>query len=680
MDAPVLTPSADASTSASAAVAPPSTDPLWWRSAVIYQVYIRSFADGNGDGTGDLAGVRSRLGYLRDLGVDAIWFTPWYASPLADGGYDVSDYRAIDPAFGDARRGRGAHRARRWRSASARSSTSCPTTSRSSTSGSGTALAAGPGSPERERFWFHPGKGPDGDEMPTHWVSNFQGETWTRTTNPDGTPGEWYLHLFTPAAARPQLEPPRRAARARGRAAVLVRPRRRRRAHRLGGAARQGPGAARGAREPGPGGAPEHRPRRACTTSTAAGARSPTRTRAPACSSARCGSPTPSASPHYLRPDEMHTAFNFDFMARPWDAAQLRDSIDDDARRARAGRRAGDLGAVQPRRHPAGHPVRPGGQLVRVREQAVRHPDRPRARHAPGAGRRPADRRTARLALRLPGRRARPARGRGPAGGRCARTRCTSAPNGVDPGRDGCRVPLPWSGTHPPFGFSRPTSSGARRAEPSAAPSRTRGCRSRATGRATRSRRRRHDPRSMLSLYRAALAHPPRRSPRSATARSTWLPSEPRRARLRPRRRLRERHQPRPTTPSPCPPHHEVLLASTELEAQSAAPPAPADSTAWLRTARAAADAPPSTPCPCTSSHHNERQDNEVTEARTLIAGSPRSASSRRSASCSAGGGSAQRQDRDPRRHLPARAPTPQPTTRSPRRRRSSRRPTPTST
>ena len=82
-------------------VVPPTTDPLWWRSAVIYQVYIRSFADGNGDGTGDLAGVRSRLEYLRDLGVDALWFTPWYPSPLADGGYDVSDYRAIHPAFGE---------------------------------------------------------------------------------------------------------------------------------------------------------------------------------------------------------------------------------------------------------------------------------------------------------------------------------------------------------------------------------------------------------------------------------------------------------------------------------------------------------------------------------------------------------------------------------------------------
>src|SRR5437764_12902034 len=72
----------------------------WWRSAGIYQVYVRSFADGNGDGIGDLAGVRARLPYLKDLGIDAIWFNPWYPSPMADGGYDVADYRDIDPMFG----------------------------------------------------------------------------------------------------------------------------------------------------------------------------------------------------------------------------------------------------------------------------------------------------------------------------------------------------------------------------------------------------------------------------------------------------------------------------------------------------------------------------------------------------------------------------------------------------
>ena len=76
----------------------PST--AWWRSAVVYQLYIRSFADGDGDGLGDIAGIRSHLGHLRDLGVDAVWINPWYPSPMADAGYDVADYRGIEPAFG----------------------------------------------------------------------------------------------------------------------------------------------------------------------------------------------------------------------------------------------------------------------------------------------------------------------------------------------------------------------------------------------------------------------------------------------------------------------------------------------------------------------------------------------------------------------------------------------------
>ena len=90
----------ETTTAAEQESAPPPEDGRWWRDAVVYQVYVRSFADANGDGVGDLAGVRERLQYLRDLGVDALWFNPWYPSPMADTGYDVADYRSIEPAFG----------------------------------------------------------------------------------------------------------------------------------------------------------------------------------------------------------------------------------------------------------------------------------------------------------------------------------------------------------------------------------------------------------------------------------------------------------------------------------------------------------------------------------------------------------------------------------------------------
>ena len=78
---------------------PPSSSE-WWRDAVIYEIYVRSFADGDDDGLGDLAGIRTRLPEVADLGVDAIWLTPFYPSPQADGGYDVADHRDVDPRFG----------------------------------------------------------------------------------------------------------------------------------------------------------------------------------------------------------------------------------------------------------------------------------------------------------------------------------------------------------------------------------------------------------------------------------------------------------------------------------------------------------------------------------------------------------------------------------------------------
>jgi alpha-glucosidase len=167
-------------------------DPEWWRSSVTYQIYIRSFADADGDGVGDVNGIRSRLAYIASLGVDALWINPWYPSPQADAGYDVADFRDIEPVFGTLEDGRAliteAHAVglrvlldivpnhlsdeHEWFRA---------------------AVASPPGSAERERFHFRPGRGDNGELPPNAWVSEFGGTAWTRLDQPDG---EWYLHLF----------------------------------------------------------------------------------------------------------------------------------------------------------------------------------------------------------------------------------------------------------------------------------------------------------------------------------------------------------------------------------------------------------------------------------------------------------------------------------------------------
>ncbi|MFI0239134.1 glycoside hydrolase family 13 protein [Streptomyces sp. NPDC016845] len=164
----------------------------WWRDAVIYQVYPRSFADSDGDGTGDLEGVRRRLPYLRDLGVDAVWLSPFYASPQADGGYDVADYRAVDPMYGTLLDAdaviRDAH------ALGLRIIVDLvPNHSSDQHEWFKRAVAEGPGSPLRDRYHFRPGKGADGELPPNDWESIFGGPAWTRL--PDG---EWYLHLFAP--------------------------------------------------------------------------------------------------------------------------------------------------------------------------------------------------------------------------------------------------------------------------------------------------------------------------------------------------------------------------------------------------------------------------------------------------------------------------------------------------
>lgn len=167
-------------------------DADWWRQAVVYQVYPRSFADANGDGLGDIRGVTSRVPYLRELGVDAIWLSPFYPSPLADGGYDVADYRDIDSRLGtlddfDAM-------VAACHAAGIRVIVDIvPNHSSDQHPWFQEALAAGPGSPERARYIFREGSGPDGSLPPSDWVSNFGGSAWSRV--PDG---QWYLHLFAP--------------------------------------------------------------------------------------------------------------------------------------------------------------------------------------------------------------------------------------------------------------------------------------------------------------------------------------------------------------------------------------------------------------------------------------------------------------------------------------------------
>jgi alpha-glucosidase len=169
----------------------------WWRSASVYQLYVRSFADANGDGIGDLAGITERLNYVQSLGVDAIWLNPCFPSPQRDHGYDVSDYFAIEPAYGDLATFdeliAQAH-AQNLRVLLDVVPNHCSRDHQWFLD----ALAAGPGSVARDRFWFRSGRGVDGSEPPNNWKAIFGGSAWTRITEPDGTSGEWYLGVFTP--------------------------------------------------------------------------------------------------------------------------------------------------------------------------------------------------------------------------------------------------------------------------------------------------------------------------------------------------------------------------------------------------------------------------------------------------------------------------------------------------
>ncbi|MBN9605372.1 MAG: glycoside hydrolase family 13 protein [Actinomycetales bacterium] len=168
----------------------------WWRTAVIYQVYPRSFADASGDGMGDLAGITSRLPELADLGVDAVWLSPFYRSPQNDAGYDVADYCDVDPRFGtladfDAF-------ATRARELGLKVIVDLvPNHSSSEHAWFQAALAAAPGSRERARYIFRDGRGENGEFPPNNWQSVFGGDAWTRVEDPAAPQkAQWYLHLF----------------------------------------------------------------------------------------------------------------------------------------------------------------------------------------------------------------------------------------------------------------------------------------------------------------------------------------------------------------------------------------------------------------------------------------------------------------------------------------------------
>ena len=165
-----------------------ATDSKWWQEAVIYQIYPRSFFDSNGDGEGDLPGITQKLQYVADLGVDAIWLSPFYTSPNKDGGYDVADPRDVDPRFGNL--------------ADAKLMINkahdlglkvlvdiVPNHFSSEHEWFKAALIAGPGSKERERFHFYDAK-VDGTP-PNNWISLFGGPAWTQVAD-----GQYYLHLF----------------------------------------------------------------------------------------------------------------------------------------------------------------------------------------------------------------------------------------------------------------------------------------------------------------------------------------------------------------------------------------------------------------------------------------------------------------------------------------------------
>lgn len=433
-----------------------SSDPLanggWWRDAVIYQVYVRSFADSDGDGVGDLRGVRERLPHLARLGVDAVWLTPFYVSPQADGGYDVADYRAVDPLFGDL-----ADADDLVRAAHALGLRVIVDVVPNHTSERHPwfreALAGVPGA--RERYLFRPGRGVDGSLPPNDWESVFGGPAWTRVAD-----GDWYLHLFAPEQPDLDWEHPEVAEEF---ASVLrfwldlgVDGFRVDVAHGMVKAPGL-PDIGRGAQatligtEPLPffdqdGVHAIHRSWRRLLDSYGDGR----------IGVAEAWAPTSERLALYVRPDELHQAFNFRFLNCPWDPAAMRTVIDESLAATSA------VGApttwVLSNHDVVRHVTRYGGGaqgLARARAAALLMLALPGSAYVyqgeelglPEVTDLPAE------ARRDPAFRRRPAPGHGAAGDGCGAGPAGDGAQGQDGLRDGCRVPLPWSGHEAPYGF-----------------------------------------------------------------------------------------------------------------------------------------------------------------------------------------------------------------------------------
>jgi len=438
----------------------------WWRSAVIYQVYIRSFADGDGDGIGDIAGLRRRLRYLVDLGVDAMWINPWYPSPMKDGGYDVSDFRAIEPVFGtlaDAEAMIGEAHDLGLRVLL----DIVPNHLSDQHAWFQEALAAGPGSPERDRFIFRDGRGVGGEERPNDWCSGFGGSAWTRVAEANGRPGQWYLHLFTPeqpdvnwsnADVRAEFEQTMRFWFELGVDGFRI-------------DVAHGLVKAEGLPDLGATSWPPltsdpvdhpywdrddvheiYRLWRAVADNY----------REPRVFVAEAWVHNSQRLAQYLRGDELHTAFNFDFLLAPWEAGEMREAIVDtlSAHEAVGAPPTWVLSNHDTVREVSRYARPQGVRALRDLDDLLELP----ADLAVGLRR---ARAAALLMLALPG---------GAyvyQGEELGLAEVEDLPEDAlqDPtwkhsgrttrGRDGCRVPIPWFGVEPPFGFSPPDASAA---------------------------------------------------------------------------------------------------------------------------------------------------------------------------------------------------------------------------